>query len=423
VVNDSSIPRRNESLALRRALSEADDEKMLRIVAVVDEVSNPRVNQEILGRFRTRLASLKVARPLRFSRLLFMPLDPLIVEPRDWRPGAPAVPRSVLAPIASLVQGALGSEMAWFREALTGVKTDARQVITRAGERLWPRAAEILAGSRVPGDWPETHLPVSLYQPLALAIATVLRHASQLRCLTLDAEIGIVSSSEETLTEIMQNIATESATGSVMVASLILLQVPLAAPTLWRIVAATGTRAEKGVLQQVMTESVETVLADIECDSGMIDQIGRGGLSGTGANIERVTTLLRAIGNETSNVKHRSRLLAMNEKLRHTCLKRFADGITEELIAPLTLKAGALDAAGQTDLETCARDLRVLETAARTMGKPDIYDKLLARASDAVSAAAKAGTLTAVRKLRLIEILAGPEAAEAAQREAAPPPV
>jgi hypothetical protein len=41
------------------------------------------------------------------------------------------------------------------------------------------------------------------------------------------------------------------------------------------------------------------------------------------------------------------------------------------------------------------------------------YDRLLLEASAAVMEAAAAGTLTPVRKLRLIEILAGPEAAAA----------
>ena len=52
-----------------------------------------------------------------------------------------------------------------------------------------------------------------------------------------------------------------------------------------------------------------------------------------------------------------------------------------------------------------------METEARKVGGAANYDRLLKEATDAVMEAAVAGTLTPVRKLRLIEILAGPEAA------------
>jgi hypothetical protein len=64
-------------------------------------------------------------------------------------------------------------------------------------------------------------------------------------------------------------------------------------------------------------------------------------------------------------------------------------------------------------MESCGRDLRALETEARKVGGVARYDRLLQEATDAVMEAAAAGILTPVRKLRLIEILAGPEAAAA----------
>jgi hypothetical protein len=58
-----------------------------------------------------------------------------------------------------------------------------------------------------------------------------------------------------------------------------------------------------------------------------------------------------------------------------------------------------------------------LETEARKVGGAATYDRLLMQASEAVVEAAAAGTLTPVRKLRLIEILAGPEVAEELYRK------
>jgi hypothetical protein len=66
--------------SLRAKLHNADDQKITRIISVVDAVSDPKVNQTLLEPFRERLAILKPVRPVRFSRMLFTPLNPLIVS-------------------------------------------------------------------------------------------------------------------------------------------------------------------------------------------------------------------------------------------------------------------------------------------------------------------------------------------------------
>src|SRR5271166_1765229 len=96
--------------ALRHDLRQADDQKLKRVTAMLDEFGDPKVNQALLGPLRVRLASLNLAHPLRFSRLLFMPLDPLIVSPCEWKQGEPSVPRTALSPISKLVRAGLGSE-------------------------------------------------------------------------------------------------------------------------------------------------------------------------------------------------------------------------------------------------------------------------------------------------------------------------
>ncbi len=82
-------------------------------------------------------------------------------------------------------------------------------------------------------------------------------------------------------------------------------------------------------------------------------------------------------------------------------------------MVPLAALSVPLDGPAQTALESVARELRKLEMMARKLGDPAGYDALLRTASEAVVTAADAGTMTPMRKYRLIEILAGPEAAEA----------
>ncbi len=177
--------------AVRQDLRVADDQKIKRVIAMLDDVADPTVNRTLLDPLRVRLASLNLMRPLRFTRLLFLPLDPLIVEPRDWKPGEPLVPRSVLAPIGTLVRKGLGGEAIFIDKTIAKQKTDAAQAILLAGEALWPRAAEILAAAPAPSDWDESGLPVKLFEPLARAISAVLRRGVQLRNLLRDGEVGV----------------------------------------------------------------------------------------------------------------------------------------------------------------------------------------------------------------------------------------
>jgi hypothetical protein len=85
----------------------------------------------------------------------------------------------------------------------------------------------------------------------------------------------------------------------------------------------------------------------------------------------------------------------------------------------LATASGAVDGSAQSDMETCARDLRRLDSSVHAVGAPDSYDVLLARAAQAVRLAAEAGTLTPIRHYRLVELLEGPDAAEALYLEAA----
>ena len=412
--NARTAPDPREARALRRDLLDADDQKIRRIIAVVEGAADPRVNQALLDPLRTRLAVLRPVRPLRFARLLFIPLDPLIVPPRDWRPGDPTVPRNVLAAMDRVVRAALGGgEVARMEALIEGLKTDAALVITRVGETLWPRAGDILATAPMPPDWAETGARPAAWPVLAKAIATVLRRAPRLRALAHDAAVGAVALDEMAVNALLRDIAHEPPEGCAMLARLILACAPHAAPLLRHLIDASQSPVEKAMMRQAVATGMDQVLTGMEQSDGFLEEIGHGGLADATAEIRRMAIFLREIEQDTTAAKHRPRLKAIRDKLDQACRARFTAGINEELIGPLAEAAVPLDKADQTRMETRARDLRALETVARKVGGPAVYDQHLNRASDAVREAAKTGTLTPVRQIRLIEILSGPEAAEA----------
>jgi len=403
--------------AMRLELREADDQKIERITAMVDEIADTVVNQTILDPLRARLGSLKPARPLRFSRLLFTPLDPLITPANKWKPGDAAVPRTVVASMSAVVRAGLGHEATVIDNIIAGQKAGALQVTSAAGEALWPHAAEILAVSTAPANWAETGLRPALYPTLAQAIAAVLRRATQLRSLSRDGDVAALETDHQTVHDILHNIANESAEGCGMIVQLMVLQSPHAIPILRQFASSRQTKADQTKLQTAMTGCMEVALTQMERQSGIIDEISHGPLAGVGDQVRRIIALVQELECDTGTSGHRPRLKAIRAKLDKTCQTRFAGGLSDGLVQPLTTALGQMDGAGQTRMEVCARDLRALETMARKVGGSGSYDDLLDQASKVVQAAAVAGTLTPIRKCRLIEILAGPEVATSVYRQ------
>jgi hypothetical protein len=414
----SPIAQQQAVRVLRVELHQADDEKIRRVAAMLDHVSDATGKQAILDPLRPRLRQLKTVRPLRFTRLLFTPFEPLIVTARAWKPGEATVPRNALGALALLVRTSLEPDVAQIDATIAGQASDTMQVITRAGAVLWPRAGEILAACTAPPpDWQRTGVRDALFLPLVHAMATVLRCGPQLRDLQRDADVAALAANETAIRAIIETLADQPPEGCVMVAQLILLQSPAAAPLLRQFIASLTDTAQRVRLNKAMADGTERALTQMESQAGIVEGVGRAPLAEIGDQVRRITRLLREIGQESGGQAHRPRLTAIRKKLDEVCRNRFSDGMTEGLVNPLTGGRGEIDRAGQTRMETCARDLRRLETAVRTVGGSGHYDDLLHKVSETVQTAAASGTLTPVRTFRLIEILTGPEAATALYRE------
>ena len=405
-------PGKPEERALRKDMLDAGDSKIMRILALVDDVADPTAIQTLLDPLRPRLALLRPTRPLRLSRLLFMPLDPLIVPARDWKAGEPAVPRTALTSVFKAVRAGLGSETSFIDKIMVSLKSDAPRALALAGETLWPRAAEILAVASEPEDWSETGLRPGVWPDLAKSIAAVLRRASQLRRLARDAEIGVVETDTDSVNDILRHNEDEPPVAYAMIVRLILLQAPHATPLLRQIVSSNRNPADKIMMRQAIDREMDRAVTEMENSAEFANEIGRAGLDDATAEIRRMTTLLREVELDTSAVIRRSRLQSIREKLGQACQMRFANGMKDGLVTPLTAALGPVDSAGQNGLESCARDLRRMEIVARKVSDSGSYEQQMKHASDTVRAAAASGTLTLVRQLRLIEILFGPEAAE-----------
>ncbi len=407
--------------SVRHQLLDADDAKIGRVMALLDNTGDAAAAEALLAPLRTRLAALKPARPIRFSRLLFHPLDRLIVPPRTWRPGGATVPRTVIGPLSDVVRAGLGDDVAAIEARVAGHKTDACDVIDQAGAALWQRAASVLDGAERPPSWNKTGLEPALYPILAKAVAAVLRRSAKFRLLVRDVDQGAAEIDEPALRPLVDGLERETAEGCAMFTSLVLLELPAAAALVGRMLARLDPAARLRV-NKALDQALEHVLSHMEAPSGSIREVGHAELGQAGSDMRRIVTLLETLEENGMVPQHRQRIRAIRGQLGQACQARFADSLQREVMGPVP-SALAQDCGGeQRQLEAATRNLRALERAARKLGGARTYDQLLSGAAENLRAMPHAGPLSLARRVRLIEILAGPEAAEAAYLEQAPRP-
>ena len=123
---------------LHQSLATAQDSQITRLVAMVDTLPDRGVIDDLVAPLRSRLAQLRPARPLRFIRLLFTPLDPLIVPAPRWRPDGPSLPRTALPALAAAAHDTMGEEAAQIDGMIADRTTRDLPAIARAGALLWP---------------------------------------------------------------------------------------------------------------------------------------------------------------------------------------------------------------------------------------------------------------------------------------------
>lgn len=169
---------------LQRNLANAGDEQIARIVAMVDAMPHRGEADSLIAPLRPRLAQLRPARPLGFTRLLFTPIDPLVMPAASWRRGGLTVPRSALAPIAAALRAArpAAAERADAQTATLTSKDEA--ALGAAGAALWPEAAAALCSLKPPPGWAATGLSESDHAAITGAIVAVLHVAPEIHALT-----------------------------------------------------------------------------------------------------------------------------------------------------------------------------------------------------------------------------------------------
>lgn len=393
-----------------RDLADARDAQILKVVAMVDAMPNRGAADQLIGPLRPRLAQLRPPRPLRFARLLFLPLDPLIVPAARWRAEQATIPRSAIPSLAASVATDLGAVGRKVAAMIEGRTTQDQEVVAAAGARLWQPAAELLADAKQPADWETTGLSVQVLKPLARRIGALLCQAERLQRWMADAAQGLAPPEAHAVQAMLENAIRRDPEAQPMIIALLLARIPEVAPVLLRVATSMGQRGGT-LMRHAGEQAADMLLNQLEAPGGTEAHLGGQDLAEAGVTVRRLTSLLGALQDESLSPGRRDRLIEVKERIKAGCQALFTERLATDLLDPLracTVEAGP--EAGW-ELETAARGLRALETEARRAGGDKTYDVLLGQAADTVREITENGGLDRVGGLRLMEIVAGPDVA------------
>jgi hypothetical protein len=365
---------------------------------------------QLIAPLRPRLTRLRPPRPLRFARLLFLPLDPLIVPTPWWKQPQPAIPRTVIPVLAAAVERALGPMARSVASLIDGKTTQNAAVVAEAGALLWPRAAEILLDAPRPPDWSTTGLPPQMHGWMARRIGALLFQAETLRLLADDAACGFVAPESAVVKAMLADAVKYAADVQPLLIVLLFARIPDCGEVLTRVMASMDM-AGGALLRHDREVAADMLLARLAEPGGVEAQLDGPNLSDAGAAVRRLMSLLGGPDADQGSTARRVRLAEVRQRISAGCEALFAERLSADLLNPLTSGSPGGGVEPNWELETAAQGLMALEAEARRIGGGKVYDALLGKAADVVREVTSQGGLGYAGGMRLMEILAGPEVA------------
>lgn len=343
--------------ALRSALDNAPDSQIMRIVNLVDELDDRQGAEAILAPIRARLRPLRLERPLRFSRLLAIPVDPILVDAARWRPFSASLPRSAIRPLCDVVCTAAPVLAAEVEEMIAGLTTRDTRQLRAAGALLWPRAAVALQHATVPPpSWKAACLPETSFLALTQGMAVCLATAVSLDELG-DPTAGAAESDQE-LSSMLRQAGRNGPTAWSMMLALMFCALPNAqAPrdAALNQGATTSLRAAADAAMHQVWNWIESAGIAAPRD-----------LTEAAISLRQRATVLAALA---VNKAQRPRVAALQADLRTAYVRYAADAAQERLVDPIAALSGPPDDDAMMALESEARGLHRLTVEIRSLGE------------------------------------------------------
>lgn len=388
-----------------RGLLKARDEQIGRVVAMVDGMPDRGEADALIAPLRARLAQLRPHRPLHFARLLFRPLDPLIVPAASWRRGRIGLPRSTLAPLAAQCRALLVEAADPVDDLIEGCEANDLGAVRRAGAILWPLAASSLANAVPNAAWPgATGLGPQDHADAVRLVVAVLREANEIERLVA----GALEGRPPGVADFRPLIGRAARADDPRVLSGLLAVLLARLPKSDRLFAIIGEIAADGAdpAAGVAVDQALGFMLD-NVDTAIIADLALGPAA---EELCRVASLLEGVERLGCGPRatRRMRSAALRLDLADACRSRFAAELHTAVLLPTAGLEGSFDDAAQDAVEASARGLRQFQEASRALAG-EAMEATLLQAAEAL----RAGLGPLVDRMRVVEILFGPDRAAA----------
>ncbi|GAC1343808.1 MAG: hypothetical protein NVSMB18_20320 [Acetobacteraceae bacterium] len=387
---------------LGRELRSASDQQLSRVVAVVDALPERGAADALIAPVRARLAQLRPDRPLRLSRVLFTPLNAVIVATVKWRPASISVPRSALDLLGKLILaqiGTLRSELETVASQRTSSDATAIQAI---GDVLWPAAGRVLQELDMPGNWTEqTGLQSRVWHEIRDGAAVVLNRAVRIE------EITHTPDNEELLQSLLKDRTGCNDAGFALVVRVLLVRHPRPTDLLRTLANLRHSGAATATEQ-----AISATLDDLE---PALEQIETADPTAAVGQAVQLAMMFDALDTPT----RRTHITALRADAARLCQERLERTVQQGLLEPLT----ATSSPSSIDfpaIETTARGVRKLGAAAQRLGGQRSLERFMQLSVTAILAL-DSPAIDPVDRIRLLEILVGPDAALAYARAPSQP--
>lgn len=264
------------------------------------------------------------------------------------------------------------------------------EVISRVGQDLCPRAAKILLSALPADGWASTGLPADVATRLANVVAAILRRGPilwQMLCAARSGDAELNDSLVETLVCADTDEPTEVCP---VVARIILEHWPGGAAVLRRMALSAVGPGERIARQQELDLGMANPRRRMT-DSLKFPGIPTADLIEASHEVRRIGRLLTAIEADIAGSEQTLRAIAIRRRFDQACRTRFADGVRDLIVEPLSVIAEPIGPAAQVRMQGDARTLHNFASDARHAGNPAAFDTMLVDTTGAIESAARPG--------------------------------
>lgn len=378
-------------------LSNASNENLLRIIAMIDRLPDRTRLDALLTDVRPRLAQLRPPRPLTMMRLMFLPLSGALVDRAAWRQDPATIPRAALKPIFTLLRDLPHGPLTEKDNAPAHAVFSDLDLVEDLGRPVWEAAARLCEKITPGSRWAEAGFTPEDFRTMTRLAAGVWRHAGPIWGVLRQ---GAAPVSANLLRSALSGPASEGP--DIFRVSLRTLLLVSGNVAIFTTLTSGMPPGISEIVIQCLEEWIEDALPKL-AEQDWIEATDRADEIGKTVEALGLTPYFQI-------PRRRQQLSSFFWRLEEHCREMLLEIIDEEILPALAPNTEPYSDSRFLAVESHARAARRLEILGRHFGNDPAYDENHRRLARAFGAAGKTKAdlgITATDLARLGEILLG----------------